>query len=145
MQKGHISLYLYGSHRQWEFPSFPTVGPCQKYWHQSQLWIEPYFTWSLKMVKIHWSWIYRFICRKQATQMAFLTSTYSSAWTSAWSSESPDHEHYTGNRSAGKLAFLLNFGNDWECHKGAEFLCLFFLMLNESTVYYSLQQTSQGK
>ena len=42
------------------------------------------------------------------------------------SSESPDHDHYTGNRSAGKLAFPLNFGNDWECQKGAEFLCLFF-------------------
>ena len=42
------------------------------------------------------------------------------------SSESPYHDQYTGNRSTGKLAFLLNFGNDWECQKGAEFLCLLF-------------------
>lgn len=41
------------------------------------------------------------------------------------SSESPDRDHYIG-RSAGKLAFLLNLGNDWECQKEQNFYVYLF-------------------
>lgn len=79
------------------------------------------------MVKIHWSWIYRCICRKQATQTAFwrehLFFSLDICLVNKSSEITHDRDHYIGE-AQGSWLFCWIWGMIGNARRN-KFLCLF--------------------